>query len=86
MGGTGRPGHKEDAMHIVGMRTHAGVYRHNHANGRGSCRGGSSDSRAHGHGHDEESSQACLYSIKKRRTGEKHTREKKQIQSHGEKG
>ena len=74
-------------MHIVGIRTHAGVYMHSHANGRGSCRGGGLyDNHAHGHGHDEEPFQACLYSIKKRRTGEKRIGEKKQIQSHGEKG
>ena len=52
-------GHKEDAMHIVGMRAHAAAHRHSHAHGRGSCHGGGSyDSHGHGHGHDEEPSQS----------------------------
>ncbi|KAG2606690.1 hypothetical protein PVAP13_4NG211809 [Panicum virgatum] len=52
-------GHKEDAMHIVGMRAHAAAHRHSHAHGRGSCHGGGTyDTHAHGHGHDEEPSQS----------------------------
>jgi len=52
-------GHKDDAMHIVGMRAHAAAHRHSHAHGRGSCHGGGTyDTHAHGHGHDEEPSQS----------------------------
>jgi len=52
-------GHKEDAMHIVGMRAHAAAHRHSHAHGRGSCHGGGTyDTNAHGYGHDEEPSQS----------------------------
>ncbi|CAN6216536.1 unnamed protein product [Urochloa humidicola] len=54
-GGAGN--NKEDAMHIVGVHAHAASHWHSHAHAHGACHGGASYD-SHGHGHDEEPSQA----------------------------